>query len=64
MNHYHCDRCGKIITDDIKLVQLRGYWPARGAGILLPEKLKAADFCSPECFLAWMRDALTKESRG
>lgn len=56
-----CDQCGTVVNEFE--VVLKGYFPNKGGGILLPEKLKAKEFCSPECFLAWIREALKKESR-
>lgn len=64
MKLIRCDRkgCGKEWRDEPDHgVFLKGYHPDKAGGILLPENFKTKDFCSHECFVEYMRWALTKE---
>jgi len=62
MTVYRCDRkeCGKE-TDGPLPVELRGYYPNKASGIMLPEQVRCFQFCSHDCFVKWMRQALLKE---
>lgn len=61
MKIYQCDMdgCGKSVIKPA--VSLSGYHPKRTSGILLPEHCIEKDFCSRECFVKFMRFALSKE---
>ena len=50
MQLYECDYCGGI--GEKSTVGLRGV--ELPSGILLPSSLKELDFCSQECFWAWI----------
>lgn len=59
MKYYRCDQCKKEV--DHPKVGLLGYYPHKAAGFLLPEHCQSHEFCSRECFLAWMRWAFKNE---
>ncbi len=62
MTYHKCDRkgCGKESTTPLQ-ISLRGYYPQKAGGILLPENFLEHDFCSHECFVEWMRWAMKNE---
>lgn len=62
MKYFVCDECLDEKTGELQ-IHLKGYFPTGRAGILLPESFKELDFCSHDCFVEYMREALTQEPR-
>lgn len=57
---FKCDQCGKQEPYRFQH-EINGYYPKNASGILIPETARRFSFCSHECIVKWMREALTKE---
>jgi hypothetical protein len=51
-----CDKCNDLCSTPAP-IRLAGFRPEAMAGILLPERFLAYDFCSRECFIKWIENS-------
>lgn len=58
---YRCDICKKDVFDEPLQITLTGYYPRDAGGILIPENCRKFEFCSHDCFVAYMKWALKNE---
>lgn len=61
MKLYKCDQCKTVFDFPDPKIYLKGYYPRNAAGILIPENCREFEFCTHDCFVAYMRWAITKE---
>lgn len=59
---YKCDLNGCGVSSPTPMpIELRGYYPGRAGGILIPDHLRLHQFCSHECFVKWLKWAMALE---
>lgn len=60
MKFFKCDFCEVQMYGHNPYATIKGYKPTKRGGILLPEEFHEHDFCSHQCIVKWMTEALEK----